>query len=427
MSAADASTGLGELPEEVRLRVLALTADVLPLVPTVPPALRKVAAFAPGRRARLGASAIGAALADDDFRDRVAVQVEGRPASTRAGDDPAERGAVSWLVRPEGWQESLAAVAEALAGRTGTAPPVDDGDKWRDRAQASEQALREARSRHRAELTELKAENVLLRRKLGDARTKLRDAAAAAEEAGAVADDVRQRAEAVAAAQDRELRQLRAQVERHEAEALTGRRTARADKDEATIRARLLLETVIDAASGLRRELSLPSVAGAPGDRVEAQLAADETRRAGPAGATPPTSPAQLEQYLTLPRARMIVDGYNVSKTAWPSSSLEAQRIRLLNGLAPVVARTGAETTVVFDAAASTNRPVVSVPRGVKVRFSPEGVIADDVIRDLVAAEPEGRVVIVVTNDREVGVDVVREGARAVASESLVGLIERSG
>ena len=53
-----------------------------------------------------------------------------------------------------------------------------------------------------------------------------------------------------------------------------------------------------------------------------------------------------------MPRARLIVDGYNVSKTAWPTSSLEAQRIRLLSGLAPLVARTGAETTVVFDAAA---------------------------------------------------------------------------
>ncbi len=91
------------------------------------------------------------------------------------------------------------------------------------------------------------------------------------------------------------------------------------------------------------------------------------------------------------------------------------------------MARTGAETTVVFDAAASTNRPVVNTPRGVKVRFSPEGVIADDVIRDLVAAEPEGRVVIVVSNDHEVATDVVRAGARSVAVESLVGLIERSG
>jgi rRNA-processing protein FCF1 len=79
----------------------------------------------------------------------------------------------------------------------------------------------------------------------------------------------------------------------------------------------------------------------------------------------------------------------------------------------------------VFDGAASTARAVANVPRGVKVLFSPEGVIADDVIRDLVAAEPEGRVVVVVTNDQEVVRDVRAAGARAVASEALIGLLAR--
>ncbi len=71
--------------------------------------------------------------------------------------------------------------------------------------------------------------------------------------------------------------------------------------------------------------------------------------------------------------------------------SLERQRERLTSGLAPLVARTGAETTVVFDAADTPERPVVNRPRGVRVLFSPFGVIADDVIRELVAAEPQGR------------------------------------
>ena len=39
--------------------------------------------------------------------------------------------------------------------------------------------------------------------------------------------------------------------------------------------------------------------------------------------------------------------------------------------------------------------------------------IADDVIRELVAAEPPGRPVVVVTSDREVATDVVRAGFRA--------------
>ena len=51
---------------------------------------------------------------------------------------------------------------------------------------------------------------------------------------------------------------------------------------------------------------------------------------------------------------------------------------------------------------------------GVRVLYSREGVIADDVIRELVAAEPTGRPVVVVTSDNAVVADVVRDGARAL-------------
>ena len=88
-----------------------------------------------------------------------------------------------------------------------------------------------------------------------------------------------------------------------------------------------------------------------------------------------------------------------------------------------MVARSGVETTVVFDAAESTARTVMPAPRGVRVVFSPEGVIADDVIRQLVAAEPRGRVVVVVSGDRAVARDVTRAGARAVPPTVLMGVI----
>ena len=223
---------------------------------------------------------------------------------------------------------------------------------------------------------------------------------------------------------DKEVRRLRAQVAQLEAAASAEKRAGRAERDEATLRARLLLDTVIDAAAGVRRELGLPAVEGAPADRVEAELERSSGRAAASA-ARPALGPAGLEQLLAMPRARLIVDGYNVSKAAWPSSSLEAQRIRLVTALAPVVARTGVETTVVFDAAATSVRPVVNVPRGVKVLFSPEGVIADDVIRDLVEAEPSGRVVVVVSSDQEVALHARRAGARAVSAQTLDGLLQR--
>jgi predicted RNA-binding protein with PIN domain len=205
------------------------------------------------------------------------------------------------------------------------------------------------------------------------------------------------------------------------------RRTSRADRDEATVRARLLLDAVIESAAGLRRELALPAVAGAPADRVEAELAeaGDDTRAAGSVSVIGASGAGVLEQLLTLPRSRLLVDGYNVSKSAWEQSSLEAQRQRLLRSLAPLVARTGAETTVVFDAARLTSRPGVAAPRGVTVVFSPPGVIADDVIRDLVAAEPTGRALVVVTDDREVAEDAARDGARVATTGALLDLLAR--
>lgn len=403
---------LAELPEPVRIRIVALAADVLPDVPRLPPAVRRVAAFAPARRARLGATAITEALSDEELRERVGTQVAARPAPDTA--DPAAEAALGWLTRPEDWEAGFADAVRRVAERA--EPPVDRTDRELERLRArladAEQTARELRAAHKAQLDEIKAENAQLRRKLGDTRNAEKEARAAALEA---AEAERAAGERTAAA-ERENKRLRGQVEQLEGQVREGRREARTERDEATLRARILLETVIDAASGLRRELALPQVSGAPADRVEADVAG--------AGQRMP-SQAALEQYLAMPRARLVVDGYNVSKAAWPTSPLEAQRIRLMGSLAPLVAQTGAETTVVFDAADTDHRPPVNAPRGVRVLFSPRGVIADDVIRDLVAAEPEGRVVVVVTADQAVARDVTRDGARVVPPEALLDLLSR--
>jgi predicted RNA-binding protein with PIN domain len=46
--------------------------------------------------------------------------------------------------------------------------------------------------------------------------------------------------------------------------------------------------------------------------------------------------------------------------------------------------------------------------------------IADDLIRRLVAAEPTGRAVVVVTSDQQVVVDTTRDGAWSVPSAVLL-------
>lgn len=404
------------LPERLRLRVVALVSAVLPTVTPVPATLRKVAGFAPARRARLGGSAIWDALGDDDFRAHAAVQVAALPS----GDDPVDAAARAWLSRDDDW-ESLVADVVATLGEVDVRVDQSQAELGRLRAHvASLQAeLASSRAEHREELERARADHKVLRQRLGEARSQVRTAEAERDAALAVRDEAVTSAEAATRAADADVRRLRAQLDEAETGLAATRRDARSERDAVTIRARLLLDTVVEAATGLRRELGLAAVTGSPADAVEAQLAGVD---AAPASSAPAT-PALLEQTLGMPRARLIVDGYNVTKEAWPSASLETQRSRLVAALGPLVARSGAETTVVFDAAESTSRTAMPAPRGVRVVFSPEGVIADDVIRQLVAAEPRGRVVVVVTGDQALAKDVVRGGARAVPASSLIGVL----
>ncbi|NPD06750.1 RNA-binding protein [Nocardioides sp. zg-1308] len=410
-------TGPVPLPERLRLRVVALVSAVLPSVSPVPAPLRKVASFAPARRARLGGAAIWDALADDDFRQHAAVQVAAVPA---APDDPLDAAARAWLVREDGWEAVVAEVADGLGEEEAR---DDQGRAELGRLVAQVAALQAEvgtlRSEHRQELDRVRSEHKVLRQRLGETRSALRAAEAERDAALAARDEAVAAAAAATRTAEADVRRLRAQLEEAEAGLAASRRGTRSERDAATIRTRLLLDAVVESATGLRRELGLPAVSGTPGDAVEGELAGVE---AAPASSAPAT-PALLEQVLGMPRARLVIDGYNVTKEAWPHASLEAQRSRLVAALGPVVARSGAETTVVFDAAESSTRTVMPAPRGVRVVFSPEGVIADDVIRQLVAAEPRGRVVVVVTGDRELSRDVVRAGARAVPASSLLGIV----
>ena len=110
----------------------------------------------------------------------------------------------------------------------------------------------------------------------------------------------------------------------------------------------LLLETIGQAAVGLRRELALD-----PADKLPADFVADAfaeqpgTAPAGPAARARDTDdPARLDQLLALPRAHLVVDGYNVTKRGFGEMSLEQQRNRLITGLGGLAAQTGDEVTV---------------------------------------------------------------------------------
>ena len=160
-----------------------------------------------------------------------------------------------------------------------------------------------------------------------------------------------------------------------------------------------------EAAAGLRRELALPPSELLPAETVLAVEPTSTDIGWGAGRALLDDDPALLKRLLDLPRVHLIVDGYNVSKAAWPTLPLDQQRARLVQGVNGLTAGKSAEVTVVFDGADLINPPPVKSPRGIRVRFSPPGVIADDLIRQLVEAEPLG------TTGRD-GLDRPRAGAQ---------------
>ena len=191
------------------------------------------------------------------------------------------------------------------------------------------------------------------------------------------------------------------------------------------MRLRVLLDALLGAATGLRRELALAPLDGRPADALAATYA--------PATAEPPAvqgrdadDPALLDALLSVPLVHLLVDGYNVTKGGYGDLPLQTQRARLLAGLGALAARTGAEVTCVFDGADRVAPLAAPAPRGVRLLFSREGETADEVLRRLVRNEPPGRPLVVVSSDREVADGVRARGARPVPSRALLRLLGRS-
>jgi predicted RNA-binding protein with PIN domain len=341
--------------------------------------------------------------------------------------DLSQVAALAYLVRGDDWQQVVESAREADSRQRSSvdAQAVAAVERLTTQLSQARAEAKEQRDKLRGQLDALKADNATLRRTLGQTRSELKDARAEAARMVDALDEVRRAAEVASRASAAEARRLRARVGDLEAESSASRRAARDDREGEVVRLRLLLETMVEAANGLRRELALPPSSGLPADSVVAVEPDTPTTASQIGRALLSDDPILLRRLLELPRLHLVVDGYNVSKEAWPSSPLEQQRTRLVAGLAGLVSGKGIETTVVFDGADLLHTPVFSAPRGVRVRFSPPGVIADDVVRQLVAAEPTGRPVVVVSTDRELAESVTKMGARSVAASALVAIVGR--
>lgn len=434
------------VPDAVRTVVVRLAAEVLGTLDpaAVPASLAAVRRFAPRRRAESGAGPLWSAVEGDDaFRARVArawsqahpvaaaeVLTAGRPADPAqpVGTvdpvdppqpvDPVTLAVGAVLLRPDGWPALLAAAAPpevADAGEAAAPPAPGTAELHRLAALVAAETARADAAE--AESTALRKELRRLRSDDDRARSEARRAAEHAAEVAAAAERVHAEAARARAGADEDRR-------RAEDLARVARQDAAVLRDLAEVRVRLLLDTLVEAGAALREELALPPVAVMPADLVAPAPVPGAPAR-GTSRGRGADDPALLGELLAMPRAHLVVDGYNVSKLAWPEQPLAEQRRRLTERLANLAGRTGAEVTCCFD---GRDAPVPdrspAGPRGVRVLFS-HGEIADDLIRRLVRAEPAGRVVVAVTSDRALGTDLEAAGARVLPSATLLARLGR--
>jgi predicted RNA-binding protein with PIN domain len=323
----------------------------------------------------------------------------------------------AWLMRPDGWQADvlrLVAESEAAAENADLTSALQRAEKRRE---AAEQAT----VRVQAELAVLQQRITERDLVIDGLRSDLVKHAEAIDELRAQLTDTRLEARH---ARDRES----AATSKLDA-ALSALGEARAAQGKAE----LIRDDVLADRSELVAERSELARLAASAEALAEQLAAlsnppsSGPRR--PASRKPLSLPGGVlgsssaaAEFLLRSGASILVDGYNVAKLAWPALDCAGQRIVLLDAIENLARRFGSDITVFFDGVevigAATDRR-----RIVRVVFSPQDVIADDVIRDEVRRLPATRPVVVVTNDQEIVRDVRAMGANTISSDQLLTLM----
>lgn len=120
----------------------------------------------------------------------------------------------------------------------------------------------------------------------------------------------------------------------------------------------------------------------------------------------------------------LLIDGYNLLHAAgiFPASgppTLERARVALLDHLVErLPAKDLSRTTIVFDALqAPPGLPRELAHGGLNVRFARRGGSADELLEELIAAEPDPRNLLVVSSDHRVQRAARQRGAQFSDSE----------
>lgn len=315
---ADAAGGDAEaldrpLPEGVRRRVVALVSDAFGglTVTELPAQLRQYARFTPNRRARFAGNAMAAALESDAvFRQRIGERfTQADPelaAAVESGSpppaaDPMDVAAAAYVLRPVGWVKLVAAAGEEV--QRADAERVDEEN--RRELERLREELTLARAATKAETERLRTELDAARREAESAQRKLRGALsdvkrgeAALRRNAAEIETVRAEAAAQVSAAESETRRLKARLTEAESAVESSRRAAREGRSVGDMRLRLLLDTVLESAQGLRRELALPPAAAHPADLVDAVEPGRMSAKDIAARALSDMDPALLDQLL---------------------------------------------------------------------------------------------------------------------------------
>jgi predicted RNA-binding protein with PIN domain len=396
-----------ELPDDVAASIVRGFAAYIRDTPAqeLPPALRALAKFRdPALVARK--DQMLDALEDERMRALVLQWMEERRRALSKRDARALR---LFCERQPGWEKELRGLAPARRAASPAKREEPQAALERERARtkkAKEDARRakEVGSRtieaERARVAELRGRIAKLEAELTTARREVRSAR------GETESDLRR--------QERELRKARREIE-----------GVRAERDELKLR----LRHERRRADALERKVAEAERRAKPKPAPPAPRPrrARPSRRASlpvPPG-RPGDDPETLAEWLEAPGAHLLIDGYNVTlaEGGFGDLALETQRARLVQEVARLVRRKGAEATVVFDGseiAPGTARRHRS--RYVRVEYSRPPRSADDHLVAVLADLPP-HPVIVVTNDRELQGRARRHGATIATSGQLLGLI----
>jgi predicted RNA-binding protein with PIN domain len=330
-----------------------------------------------------------------------------------ATDELVDPVGMLWLTRPDGWGQAIVEEVAQQAARREAADEVTDIRREQRRREAAETAamrarievgeLKDAVARERDTVTVLTNQLDLTSKELAAAKSRVKELEGGLRKRTAGAKAVNELADAV----NEELASLRVELAAAQA-ARDAALTVRAGEVSGIDLVRL--RTLLQEAVALTADAA-PKPGRARGKRTPIAIP----------GGMYGNSEAAAKHLLKTSGVLVLVDGYNVAKLGWPDLTLEQQRERCVAVCETVARRWGTEVHVVFDGADVVGAHA-SRHRTVRVSYSPQGVLADDVLRAQVDALEPSRAVVVVTNDRAVQVDVKSAGANVVTSDAFLAV-----